>query len=132
MSTLVLVPTLVFGVSEPTGTIGGQLVPDCAPDCEWEHLIQLGSNILNFLVYLSIMAAAVMFAYAGFLYMSDGGSGSKKGDAKNIFGAVVIGIIIILTAWLAVDTLLKSLTDKGGVKEWGKSSRCEPLLHSRV
>ncbi len=134
VSTIMLAPVLVLAapsspLSEPTGVMSQRLLPDCGADCSWVHLVQLASNILNFLVYLSIIAAAIMFAYAGFLYMSDGGSMDKVKKAHGIFTAVVVGIIIVLVAWLSVDTLMKSLTGKG-VKEWSKnqqSSISEPL-----
>ncbi len=105
ISTLVLLPVITFAAPEVK-----QIVPNCAPNCKWEDLTQLGTNILNFIISLSIIAAAIMFSYAGFLYMSDGGSGNKIADAKKIFSAVVIGIIIILVAFLLVNTLLKALT----------------------
>ncbi len=120
-------------LSEPTGVMGQRLLPDCGADCQWSDLVQLGSNILNFLVYLSIIAAAVMFAYAGFLYMSDGGSMDKVKKAHGIFTAVVVGIIIVLVAWLSVDVLMKSLTGRG-VREWSsnKSSGISEPLHRAV
>ena len=131
ISVAVLAPALAFALPQPTGVIGGQLVPTCAPNCAWADLVKLASNILNFLVFLSIMAAALMFSYAGFLYMSDGGSMNKVKEAHSVFAAVAVGIIIVLVAWLAVDTLMKTLTGKG-IKEWSNqsSSLSEPLQRS--
>ncbi len=132
ISIAVIIPALTMAASQPpTGVIGGRIVPDCGADCGWTDLVQLASNILNFLVFISVMAAAIMFAYAGFLYMSDGGSMSKVKEAHGVFAAVAVGIIIVLVAWLAVDTLMKTLTGKG-IKDWSnpKTSISQPLRQS--
>ena len=89
------------------------IVPCDGPDCDWGALITLGGNILNFMVTISVFIAAIMFAYAGWLFFSDTGNASNIESAKKIFGAVVIGLIIVLTAWLVVNTLLDTLTGKG-------------------
>tara|TARA_B100000745_G_scaffold292473_1_gene233383 strand:- start:41879 stop:42103 length:225 start_codon:yes stop_codon:yes gene_type:complete len=54
-----------------------------------------------------------MFAYAGWLFLSDAGSTSKISDGKKIFSSVAIGLVIVLIAWLVVNTLLEVLTGKG-------------------
>ena len=140
LTVVMVAPALAFGadLGNPTGETGGTLLPNCAPTggkytCGWSDLIQFASNILNFLVYLSIIAAAVMFAYAGYLYMSDGGSMEQVKDAHGIFTSTVVGIIIVLVAWLSVDALVKSLTGHG-IREWSSNStsyniQLEPLQY---
>lgn len=90
-----------------------QIVQCNGPDCDWGALITLGQNILNFMVTLSVFVAAVMFAYAGWLFFSDTGNASNVEKGKKVFGAVVIGLIIVLIAWLVVDTILDTLTGRG-------------------
>ncbi len=65
------------------------------------------------MVTLSVFVAAVMFAYAGWLFFSDTGNASNVEKGKKVFGAVVIGLIIVLIAWLVVDTILDTLTGRG-------------------
>ena len=77
----VIVPRFAFAIDNPDGTLAPKLIPDCAPHCSWVHLIQLANNLLNFMIYFAVIIAAVMFAYAGYLYMSDGGSMSKVKEA---------------------------------------------------
>ena len=114
-------PRFVYAIDNPDGTLTSKIIPDCAPNCSWIHLIQLANNLLNFLIYISIIVAAIMFAYAGFLYMSDGGNMNKVKDAHGIFTSVAVGIVIVLVAWLSIDTLLKSLTGKG-LKDWSSDT----------
>ncbi len=124
-----IIPVLVF--AEPSGNFTGNVAPKCSgSDCSWSDLIEFGKNILNFIIYIAIIAAALMFAYAGFLYMTDGGSSTKIKDAHGIFFNVAVGIIIVLVAWLLVDTLLKTLTGDG-IKKWTQPrSSIEKSLHS--
>jgi hypothetical protein len=90
-----------------------QIVPCDGPNCDWNALIKLGQNILNFMVTISVFVAAIMFAYAGWLFFSDSGNASNIEKGKKIFGAIVIGLIIVLIAWLVIDTLLQTLTGRG-------------------
>ena len=90
-----------------------QIVPDCGAGCGWSELIEMAKNILDFIVMLAITASALMFAYAGWLFFSDTGNASNVEKGKKIFGAVVVGLIIVLVAWLVVNTILVTLTGKG-------------------
>jgi len=90
-----------------------QIVPCTGPDCDWGKLLTLGQNILNFIVTLSVVAAGVVFAVAGIFYFSAGGDASKIQRAHSLFSAVVIGLVIVLTAWLVVNTILDTLTGRG-------------------
>ena len=110
-SIILLTPFYVFAA--------GPLLPNCAPDCKWQDFITLANNVLQFMIYLAVIVSAVMFAYAGFLYLTSGGSADKVKKAHSVFWSVFVGIIITLVAWVAVDTLLNILTGKG-VQEWSK------------
>ncbi len=80
-----------------------------AEACDFNDFLQLGKNIINYLVLLSIPLAAIAFAWAGFLYITSGGSEGKIGKAKDIFWKVMWGFIFILTAWLIVYSITKFL-----------------------
>lgn len=103
---LILVPAFVYA----QGTVGipcdGVEVP-----CKFEHFMQLISNVLNFLILLSIPLGTLAFAWAGWLMLMSEGNPSKKEDAKEIFKNVGIGLILMLTAWLIVNTIMSALVD---------------------
>ena len=99
------VPALVAAQLIPT------IVPECnGPNCSVCDLVKLAQNIINAGIYISIFMSALFFAYAGWLYVSSGfddvGSVTK---AKSIFKNVAIGLIVILGAWLIVDTIVRGL-----------------------
>lgn len=79
--------------------------------CKFEDFIELGRNLIRYLVLLSIPLAAIAFAYAGFLYITSGGDSKAKGQARGIFMKVLIGFVFVLTAWLIVYTLTSFLTE---------------------
>ena len=54
---------------------------------------------------LGVTAAALGFAYAGFLYITAMGSEEKIHHAHSIFIKVVWGFVFMLSAWLIVKTL---------------------------
>jgi hypothetical protein len=124
---------ITIAVITPAVAFGGpfdQIVPKCsdtAEGCNLKDLITLGENVLNFVLALAVTVSAVMFAWAGFLYITSAGNEQKVGHAKTLFAAVIIGLIIILTAWLVVDTLLKALTGRG-LKEGVKSINYERVI----
>lgn len=103
MGLIICAPTIASAVS---------LVP-CQDNCGFDHLVVLAQNILNFIVTMSTMVAAAMFAFAGFLYFTAGGDKGKISKTHKIFTNTAIGIVVILVAWLLIDTILQSLTDRG-------------------
>jgi hypothetical protein len=96
-------------------TLGDPLVPECpSTGCAWKELMVLVDNIITFIIkYMAIPIAAIMFAYAGFELVSSGGSTEKRGVAKSVFTNAVIGLIIVVAAWLIIKTILSILGYKG-------------------
>jgi hypothetical protein len=86
------------------------LVPCKGVDCNLSSFATLVQNLLNFGIFLASIIAALLFAYAGWLYLSNSLNGGESvSRAKSLFINVAIGYVIILGAWLVVDTLLGSL-----------------------
>jgi len=54
----------------------------------------------------------LFFVIGGFMWMSSGGNSGRIDAGKKIMINTVIGILIVLTAWLVVQTILTSITDK--------------------
>ena len=75
------------------------------PDCDFNQLIILIQSIINFLLFIAAPIAAVMFAYAGWLYLSAAGNQGQVEKAHKIFTTVFMGIVIALAAWLIVNVI---------------------------
>jgi hypothetical protein len=81
----------------------------CTENCGYNDLIALVSGVINWAIKISPMLAALTFAYAGFLYITSGGDPGKKSEAHKVFYATILGLIVILAAWLIVKAILSGL-----------------------
>ncbi len=113
---LIIIVIVIAGIgifllsSDVSYAQAGGLVPCDGPECGMCHIVLLVENIINFIIQISFIVVAILFAYAGFLYFTGGTDPGKISSAKNIFTNAFIGIIIILTAWLVVNVILVTLT----------------------
>jgi len=87
----------------------GGIVPCNGPDCNFCSLAQLGQNIINLAIYLAVFLSAILFAWAGWNYLTNFGDTGKVAKAHSVFANVAVGLIIILAAWLIIDTLMKTV-----------------------
>ncbi len=95
------------------------------PDCTLCHLWNLGSNIINFISFnLAIPFATILFITAGVIFLVSGGNEQKVVLAKSIFTNVVIGLLIIFTSWLLIDTLFKTIADGNVIGAWNSFPSC--------
>ena len=98
------IPALLFAQAG----IPKQIVPCNGVDCRVCDLATLAQNLINTGIFIVIFLSAILFAYAGFLYLTNEAIGEQK-RARDMFGSVAIGLVILLAAWLVVDTLMKSV-----------------------
>jgi hypothetical protein len=97
----VLILTPVFALAQQT------LIP-CTNDCDFNDLLKLVNNIIEWIVFISTPVAAGVFAWAGFTYMTTGVV-DERTKAKNMIQKVFLGFVFILAAWLLVSTILNAL-----------------------
>lgn len=102
--------------------VSAQLVTCLGPECQACHLVGTAQNIINFLISVSAVIGAMLFGWAGILMVTAGGKEAKITQARNIFTNVIIGLIIMLAAWLAIDTVMKLLAnqDLSQIGGWNK------------
>ncbi len=103
-----------FALSVPTFASAIQLV-NCEKNCGWNEFFALINTVIHFtLFYMALPIAAIMFAYAGVLLVIAGEeSSSAKTKAKEIFTNAVIGLLIVLAAYLIIKTILSILGYEG-------------------
>ena len=94
----------------PLTYIHAGIVPCEGTDCNFNHLIQMVQKFIKVAIYSFVFPlAALMFMWAGFLYLTSAGSEEKIKKAHTIFRKVAMGIIMSLLAWLIVYTIVKLL-----------------------
>ncbi len=94
----------------PRNDYGG-LLPCNGTDCNWNSLVQLAVNIINFFVWTLVPpVAGLLLLYGGIMFLTSGGNPGRVQQGRTIVTDVVIGLVIVYTSWLIVNTLLSVLT----------------------
>lgn len=105
---LVSAPLLAGAGNAPT-----TLVPCDGPSCDWNSLMALARNVVDFLLYgLALPVAAIAFAYAGFQLVVNGASDKARESAKNAFLYAGIGLVVAFGAWVIVRFVMAALFEE--------------------
>lgn len=95
----------------PCGGYTAEKTPE--EPCNFTFFMQMLNGVITFLLFdLAMPLAALMLAYAGFLYLTSGVKPEQREKAKSILGNIIWGLVIALAAWLIVRTILTSLKVK--------------------
>lgn len=97
---------------------GWQLVPDAHEldsDCPvgaplgFGGVLQLVQNVMNAAISFGVLISVLVIAGAGILWILTPTNPENHSQAKKILTNAVIGLLIILSAWLIVDFVMKIL-----------------------
>jgi hypothetical protein len=76
--------------------------------CGFKHLLIMINKVINYVLFvLVIPIAAILFAYAGFMMITSGGSPEQRSKAIKVFKDAGIGLVLIAAAWLIISTILQ-------------------------
>lgn len=101
------------GPTSPNASTNG-LIPCNGPDCNFDSLITLINNVVDFLiVFIAFPFVAIVAAWAGILLLTSGGSSSAKDKAKTMLWHVIIGLILALLSWGIIKIILVTLGYQG-------------------
>ena len=79
------------------------------PNCTFEELMSTADAVVNFMIQLGVVLIAIIFAYAGWIYITANGDQDKIKQAHQMFSKAAIGLMIILLAFLIIELLVSSL-----------------------
>lgn len=117
--------------AECTGKTGS--IATAVYKCDFCSFGQLLQNIINWLLAMSILIAAGMFAYAGILMFTSAANISQREKAKKIFGNVALGFFLAIGGWLFIQTVLSALVrDQFFVTNMSKSWNTLDCAQSRA
>ncbi len=87
-----------------------QIIVDCPTpfDCGWDELIAAIDRLIDFGMLIAAPLAAIAFVWAGVLYLTAAGNEGQIKKAHGIFKSVLIGFILVLSAWLIVKLILNT------------------------
>lgn len=104
-----IILSFVLGFTSSITNAAG-LVPCEGTACTWNHLYALVANIINFMVYTLALPLTVIFiVWGGFLVMTAGGSQSRFESGKQAITWAVIGLVVVLAAWLIISLIIQAL-----------------------
>lgn len=69
-------------------------------------------NVIEFLLVIAIVIAVLMVLYGAVRLMIAGGSQTQVSEGKDIITKALIGLLIVSSAWIIVNTIFKVLTTK--------------------
>lgn len=93
----------------------GSLVP-CTNKCGLRDVFVLLNNVLKFVISkLLIPLFVVMIMFIGYQYLMAQGRPGMHAKLKKMLWHMVIGLVLILGAWLIVKTLLSSIGYSDGL-----------------
>jgi hypothetical protein len=83
-------------------------------ECTFADLVTLAQNLIEFLIFrIAAPLGAVMFAYAGFLYVTNNGNEGQVAQAHQVFLYVFWGFVVCLSAWLLVNFIVSFFLGTG-------------------
>jgi hypothetical protein len=91
-----------------------QLAQCSGTDCTACNVVHLANGVIKWLIGFLFVVFAVLVAIAGVRLVISGGNSRALDDAKDTFINAIIGFIIILSAWLIVDTIMRGLIGNEG------------------
>ncbi|HWH07077.1 MAG TPA: pilin [Candidatus Paceibacterota bacterium] len=96
---------------EEVAAPGGITIPS-APN--WGCVMQVVQNSINFAISLSVIIATLYIIYTGFLFVVSAGNPTQREAAKTRLMNVIVGMVVLLSAWLIVDFIMKKLYGEEG------------------
>jgi hypothetical protein len=97
---------LLFAVLPGDATAAG-LIPCDGPDCSLCDFAELGNGLLKWLIGILMVVFAMIVVSAGFGLVTSGGNTEAKSSAKKKIVNAIIGLVIVLAAWLLIDTVMR-------------------------
>lgn len=108
---LILISTILLLVFVLPVLVSAQSLVTCTGEqgeepCTFKLFLDLIKKVVDFLIGLSAALATVVIVYAGIVLAISGGNESKRSQATNLLTTAVIGLLIVLAAYLIVQAVV--------------------------
>ncbi len=80
-------------------------------DCNFCELFHTFQHVILLLIYFAFIAALISIIIGAFLIMISGGNPGTFASGKNAIFSAVIGVVIVLAAWVVVNTIIQVLAN---------------------
>jgi len=125
---LTLFSAIIIGVVFVTPTevvLADGFVPCSGVDCSFCDLVTMANTVIIWLFGMIAMIFVFLMIVAGVGLVTSGGNQSELESAKSKFTNAIIGVIIVLSAWLLVDTIMRAMITDGEMVGWGPWSEIQ-------
>ena len=72
---------------------------------------ELAKRVIEYALYLSAILAVIFIIYGGYLYIFSGGSDDKAKEGRKTLTNALIGLTLIVLAYIIVQVVYRFLTD---------------------
>ena len=113
----VLLVFLLF-IIFPTDTFAQEVVSCGGPGeraCEFCDFATMAQATFNIIIGILVVIAGIIFAIAGLFLIVSRGDNAYREQAKNLMVNTVVGLLLVLVAWLLIDIIMKTLVDEESV-----------------
>ncbi len=106
-----LILLLPLSVEAQFGPIVPEVCRTCA--CGFGGVLAIVQNVVNFMIGIAIIFATIIMVWAGGLYILSAANPESRSTANKMLLNAVIGLLVVLAAWLIVDFVMKTLYNNG-------------------
>ena len=111
-----------LAISDVEKDINEQLQPiadvyDSSSDIDEETFAETLAKIIKIVLGLLGIIFLILIIYAGFVWMTSSGNEEKVGRAKGIMMAAIIGVTIIIAAYIITIFVIQNLLEATGVSD---------------
>lgn len=78
-------------------------------ECGWCHLMQLGDNIIDWLMMIAIPVVTLFLIIGGFRLMFAGGSSDNYTKGVDMIRNALIGLVILMVSWALINLVIQLL-----------------------
>jgi hypothetical protein len=105
------VPLVTHAAGIPLLSSGWSLVPEACRSCPcgFAGVLGIAQNVVSAGISVGILFAVIIIAWAGFILITSPFNAEAKGTAHKMLINAVIGLLIVCSAWLIVDFVMKAL-----------------------
>lgn len=83
------------------------------PDCTLCDLLELAQRVLHFAIQMAFLIIVIFIVYGGFRWIFSVGKEENIREGQRIITNAIVGLIIILCAWLIVNTVFWFIVQVG-------------------
>jgi len=98
------------------------------PACTLCSFLELVKNLINFIMGLAFAFVGLFITWGAFVTMTAGGSEERVKEGRKILTTAIIGLVIMLSAWLILGTVIQILTGSPSKLPWTEIKCVIPAL----